>query len=795
MLYQVSNGSISYGDEPIVSDIVFEVKNTEKIAIVGRNGCGKTTFLKAISGELDFESQSEDKPVSIAKTGNPTIGYLKQISFDDTSVTLEEEVKKVFKDMDLRKKELSDMAKSLENDYSEENVKRYIAMEEKFREDGGYYYEKEYDVLIRKFGFTDEERKKTLAEFSGGQQTKIAFIKLLLSKPDILLLDEPTNHLDVTTIQWLENYLKNYEKAVIVVSHDRMFLDNVVDVVYEIEYSKLTKYPGNYSYFVEQKEKNYEKQLKDYENQQKEIKRLQELVEKMKHHPTKVSMAWSKQKAIDRMKKIPKPEKFNTKTFKSNFKPKEQSGNDVLFVSDLQIGYDNQVLSEVSLDIKKGQKLGVIGANGLGKSTFLKTIAGKITQISGEYKYGAKVQIGYFDQQMAMYQSSKNILNDFWDEFPNLTEQDIRSSLGAFLFSGDDVYKDVNMLSGGEKVRLALCKLMKRRPNVLILDEPTNHMDIVGKETLEKMLQEFEGTVIFVSHDRYFMKKVATKILLFENGYTRQFQFGYDEYQEKINEEVGLDSAVSKVNGIKTFGKIGTRTNAVQQSNAAVQQSNAADERDVKASIDATTTSDVNAKNTQAVNNTATSKVSMSWQENSDISSELSNKMREDYEEKAATNNALSAVQSNAQSIGSNDAQSVAKSMGSNDAQSAAQSIGSNDTQSVAQSTGQNVIQDTSQNNSSVKKLTREELGVSDYELGKMHSRLRRQLQKVEEEIQKLEEQGETLQQELLNPEYQSMYSKLTEIQDQIDENEMLVLEKMEEWENLSKEKDSLPEL
>ena len=351
------------------------------------------------------------------------------------------------------------------------------------------------------------------------------------------------------------------------------------------------------------------------------------------------------------------------------------------------------------------------------------------------------------------------------------------------------------MLSGGEKVRLALCKLMKRRPNVLILDEPTNHMDIVGKETLEKMLQEFEGTVIFVSHDRYFMKKVATKILLFENGYTRQFQFGYDEYQEKINEEVGLDSAVSKVNGIKTFGKIGTRTNAVQQSNAAVQQSNAADERDVKASIDATTTSDVNAQNTQAVNNTATSKVSMSWQENSDISSELSNKMREDYEEKAATNNALSAVQSNAQSIGSNDAKSVAKSIGSNDAQSAAKSIGSNDAQSVAQSTGLNVIQDTSQNNSSVKKLTREELGVSDYELGKMHSRLRRQLQKVEEEIQKLEEQGETLQQELLNPEYQSMYSKLTEIQDQIDENEMLVLEKMEEWENLSKEKESLPEL
>ncbi|SER68406.1 ribosomal protection-like ABC-F family protein [Lachnobacterium bovis] len=774
MLYQVSNGSISYGDEPIVSDIVFEVKNTEKIAIVGRNGCGKTTFLKAISGELDFESQSENKPVNVAKTGNPTIGYLKQISFEDTTITLEEEVKKVFKDMDFRKKELAEMAKKLEEDYSDSNVKTYIAMEEKFREDGGYYYEKEYDVLIRKFGFTDEERKKTLDEFSGGQQTKIAFIKLLLSKPDILLLDEPTNHLDVTTIQWLENYLKNYEKAVIVVSHDRMFLDNVVDVVYEIEYSKLTKYPGNYSYFVEQKEKNYEKQLKDYENQQKEIKRLQELVEKMKHHPTKVSMAWSKQKAIDRMKKIPKPEKFNTKTFKSNFKPKNQSGNDVLFINNMQIGYDNQVLSEVSLDLKRGQKLGIIGANGLGKSTFLKTIAGKIEQISGEYKYGAKVEIGYFDQQMAMYRSSKNILNDFWDEFPNLTEQDVRSSLGAFLFSGDDVYKDVNMLSGGEKVRLALCKLMKRRPNVLILDEPTNHMDIVGKETLEKMLQEFEGTVIFVSHDRYFMKRVATKILLFENGYTRQFQFGYDEYQEKIAEEENEEISSSKINGIKTFGKIGTQ-NVTNSSNA----------RESKA--EKSTKTLVTVTNNTTSNNSGTTIDATSLIGNDSASTNASSIIND-----VTSTNTLSI----SNDVASTNASSISNDVMPTNTSSASNNVTPTNTLSISNDvTPTNTSSASNNASNSIKKLTKAELGVSDYELGKMHSRLRRQLKDIESEIEKLEQQGEALQEELLNPEYQSMYSKLTEIQEQIDENEMLLLEKMEEWENVNNEKESLPEL
>ncbi len=536
MLYQISNGAVAFGDDLILHSIDFEIRNTEKIAIVGRNGCGKTTLLKLISGEVDMEKLDSDESAFIAKAGNPEIGYLKQIAFDDPTVTLEQEVKKCFAKMEQRKKELEQAAKELETDYSEDRVARYTAMEEAFKDDGGYYYEKEYEVMIRKFGFSDEERKKPLKDFSGGQQTKIAFIKLLLSKPDILLLDEPTNHLDVTTIEWLEGYLKSYPKAVVVVSHDRMFLDNVVDVVYEIEYGTAKRYPGNYTNFVARKKENYEKQMKDHIAQQKEIERLQRMVDRFKNKPTKVSMARSKQKAIEHMVIIEAPDKYDNKTFYANFQPAKETGNDVLYVSNLEIGYDHP-LSTVSLDLKKGEKLGILGGNGLGKSTFLKTIVDKIPALSGEYKYGTNVQIGYFDQQMAMYRADKTVLDDFWDEFPNLTETEARNSLGAFLFSGDDVFKNVNMLSGGEKVRLALCKILKRQPNVLILDEPTNHMDIVGKETLESMLKDFKGTLIFVSHDRYFVKKVATQLLVFEDGTTHLYQFGYEEYQEKLDRE------------------------------------------------------------------------------------------------------------------------------------------------------------------------------------------------------------------------------------------------------------------
>lgn len=681
MLYQISNGAVAFGDDVILHSIDFEIRNTEKIAIVGRNGCGKTTLLKLISGEVEMEKLDSDESAFIAKAGNPEIGYLKQIAFDDPDVTLEQEVRKCFVKMDERKAELARAAAELEHDYSDEKVARYTAMEEAFKDDGGYYYEKEYEVMIRKFGFSDDERKKPIRDFSGGQQTKIAFIKLLLSKPDILLLDEPTNHLDVTTIEWLEGYLKSYPKAVVVVSHDRMFLDNVVDVVYEIEYGTARRYPGNYTNFIARKKENYDKQMKDHIAQQKEIERLQRMVTRFKGKPTKTSMAQSKQKAIDRMVIIEAPDKYDNKTFHANFQPEKETGNDVLYTSELAIGYDHP-LSVVSLDLKRGEKLGILGGNGLGKSTFLKTIVGKIPALSGEYRFGTNVQIGYFDQQMAMYTSNKTVLDDFWDEYPNLTETEARNALGAFLFSGNDVFKNVNMLSGGEKVRLALCKILKTRPNVLVLDEPTNHMDIVGKETLESMLKDYKGTLIFVSHDRYFVKKVATQLLVFEDGTTNLYQFGYEQYQEKLDREASESKNVYRGNAI--FG-------------GAISQNGSSQ-----------TGSDANRSTSQ---NAAAGNVGEST-------------------------NANSAVQAGGMAVSST--------------------------------------------------------GKAYYNPGKERSKIQKKVKKAEEDLAVKEAKLDELKAELMKPEYQSSYSKLTEIQNEIDALEEEILIDMEAWEELSSQLEAL---
>lgn len=681
MLYQISNGAVAFGDDVILHSIDFEIRNTEKIAIVGRNGCGKTTLLKLISGEVEMEKLDSDESAFIAKAGNPEIGYLKQIAFDDPDVTLEQEVRKCFVKMDERKAELARAAAELEHDYSDEKVARYTAMEEAFKDDGGYYYEKEYEVMIRKFGFSDDERKKPIRDFSGGQQTKIAFIKLLLSKPDILLLDEPTNHLDVTTIEWLEGYLKSYPKAVVVVSHDRMFLDNVVDVVYEIEYGTARRYPGNYTNFIARKKENYDKQMKDHIAQQKEIERLQRMVTRFKGKPTKTSMAQSKQKAIDRMVIIEAPDKYDNKTFHANFQPEKETGNDVLYTSELAIGYDHP-LSVVSLDLKRGEKLGILGGNGLGKSTFLKTIVGKIPALSGEYRFGTNVQIGYFDQQMAMYTSSKTVLDDFWDEYPNLTETEARNALGAFLFSGEDVFKNVNMLSGGEKVRLALCKILKTRPNVLVLDEPTNHMDIVGKETLESMLKDYKGTLIFVSHDRYFVKKVATQLLVFEDGTTNLYQFGYEQYQEKLYREASESKNVYRGNAI--FG------GAISQNGSSQTGS------DVKRST----------SQTGAAGNVGES------------------------------TNANSAAQAGGIAVSST--------------------------------------------------------GKAYYNPGKERSKIQKKVKKAEEDLAVKEAKLDELKAELMKPEYQSSYSKLTEIQNEIDALEEEILIDMEAWEELSSQLEAL---
>ena len=393
MLYMINHGAVSYGANTILTNINFEINAGQKIAVVGRNGCGKTTLLKLIEGEVELEKRDSDEDIYIAKSGNPVIGYLKQIAFADETISMETEVRKVFEPYREKQRELEAQRQIMESDPSELNIRIYTQMQEQFTDMGGYYYEKEYETMLRKFGFTEADKKKPLREFSGGQQTKLGFIKMLLSKPDILLLDEPTNHLDIETIEWLENYLKAYNRAVVIVSHDRLFLDRIVDTVYEIEYGITHRYSGNYTSFVEQKKAAWDKQEKDYQAQQKEIARLMEIVEKFKNKPTKVAMTRSKLKQIEHMEKIAPPQRYDLKAFHANFQPEVETGKEVFTARNLQIGYD-RVLSEVNLTLERGQKLGIVGGNGLGKSTFLKTMMGMIQPLGGEYQYGIRVQIG-----------------------------------------------------------------------------------------------------------------------------------------------------------------------------------------------------------------------------------------------------------------------------------------------------------------------------------------------------------------------------------------------------------------
>lgn len=548
MNFRITNGSVSFGAETILEEINFEVKGKEKVAIVGRNGAGKSTLLNAIiNNEMLTEGIGEDK-FNIYKEGNPKIGYLKQIDFEDDSITMIDEILKVYQELIDIEKKLDLLVLKMNESSNEELAKEYSKTRDRYELLDGYTYKKEYETAINKFGFKPEDKFKKISEFSGGQKTKIAFIKLLLSKPDILLLDEPTNHLDITTIEWLEGYLKNYSKAVVIVSHDRMFINKIVDKVYEIEYGTTTEYSGNYELFEKQKRINYERQLKDFEFQQKEIARLTKVIDRFRYKATKARMAQSKLKQIERMVKVEEPNKYDLKSFKTNFELSKESGNNVLTVENLKVGYDKE-LKEVSFKLYKGRKLGIIGSNGTGKSTLLKTIVGEINSLGGNIDFGHNVEVGYFDQQMALLNSDKTVFDEFYDEFPHLTVTEVRSSLAAFMFYGEDVFKTINMLSGGEKVRLTLSKILKKGPNLLILDEPTNHMDIVGKESLENMLKEYTGTLIFVSHDRFFVNKIADSILCFDGKNVKYYDYGYDYYLEKrdIQEEKVVEEKVQKV--------------------------------------------------------------------------------------------------------------------------------------------------------------------------------------------------------------------------------------------------------
>ena len=498
---------------------------------------GKTTLLKAIVDNSMLEEGVGTTKFSVYKQGSPVIGYLKQIDFEDDNILMIDEILKVYKEIIDLEKKIEDLSFKLQEDSSEKLIKSYTESLDRYEFLGGYTYKKEIDIALKNFGFSIEDEKKKISEFSGGQRTKIAFLKLLLSKPDILLLDEPTNHLDITAIEWLEDYLKNYSKAVVIVSHDRMFLNRIVNKVYEIEYGTMTLYKGNYKDYEVQKRANYEKQLKDYEYQQSEIKRLEDIANRFRYKPTKAKMALSKLKQIERMVKVEEPNKYDLKTFHNNFNIKT-SGKDVVELKDLEVGYD-KVLQKISFLLYRGDKLGIIGENGIGKSTLLKTLAGKIKALGGSFSFGYNVTLGYFDQQLEFKNDENTVYEEFIEEFPELTTTKARTILGSFLFTGEDVEKKIKMLSGGEKARLKLCEIFKKEPNLLLLDEPTNHMDIVGKESLEQILKEYKGTLIFVSHDRYFVSKIANKILEFKKGKVTFFDGNYEEFQEwkKKNKE------------------------------------------------------------------------------------------------------------------------------------------------------------------------------------------------------------------------------------------------------------------
>lgn len=517
MLYQIKDGTVSVGGQTILSHVDFYIKEKEKIAVVGKNGAGKTTLLRLLAGELQLDRDDRrgmssgahgketacKNSLGIVTSRNITIGMLRQVDSSNQDKTIEEILLESCPDRDTYSKERFD-------------------------------YEMEYDRLFTGFGFEKEEKSRTLGSFSGGEQTKISLIKLLLEKPDLLLLDEPTNHLDMKTVEWLEDYLINYPKAVVIVSHDRAFLDAVATGVYELENGALHRYAGNYTQYRQQKLKNLQIQRKAYERQQAEIAHNNELIDKFKHKPKKAAFARSRKTMLARMKLIEKPVEDEAHIFTGNIEPQFPGGKWVYEAKELKIGYDGRALLELSLRIRRGQKIAVIGDNGIGKSTFLKTVAGLIPPIKGTSQLGSNLLVGYFDQQSALIDSDKTVRDHFHELFPALVEKDLRKTLGMYLFGGANASKRISSLSGGEKSRLVLAELLTGRPNLMILDEPTNHMDIPAKETLESAFKAYTGTMLFVSHDRYFIKQVADAILVFEKDKVMYYPFGYDHYISRL---------------------------------------------------------------------------------------------------------------------------------------------------------------------------------------------------------------------------------------------------------------------
>ncbi|WP_071396427.1 ABC-F family ATP-binding cassette domain-containing protein [Bacillus tuaregi] len=541
ILLQINQLCKYYGADIILSNIKLEVQTRDRIALVGRNGAGKSTLLKIIAGHLSYDSGDIIKPKEVK------IGYLAQDTGLESNVSIWEEMLSVFADLRQQEQKLrslenqmSDPA-TLQNEASYEKVlKEYDVLQVEFKEKGGYQYEADIRSVLHGLNFQSFDYHTKISSLSGGQKTRLALGKLLLSKPEILILDEPTNHLDIDTLSWLEQYLQGYEGAILIVSHDRYFLDKVVNQVYEISRQQITKYVGNYSSYLDKKAENYEREMKQYEKQQEEVNKLQDFIQRNLARASTTKRAQSRRKKLERMELMDRP-LGNEKSASFSFDIEKQSGNEVLQVRSLSIGYTEEAVSQdINIRLTRGESIALVGPNGIGKSTLLKTIMKKLEPQEGDIQYGTNVSIGYYDQEQAELTSNKKVLNELWDDYPLKSEKEIRTILGNFLFSGDDVLKIVSTLSGGEKARLALAKLMMQKANLLILDEPTNHLDLDSKEILENSLVDYPGTILFVSHDRYFINRIASKVVELSKYGSTEYLGDYDYYVEKKLEQEEL---------------------------------------------------------------------------------------------------------------------------------------------------------------------------------------------------------------------------------------------------------------
>ncbi|WP_000602185.1 ATP-binding cassette domain-containing protein [Bacillus mycoides] len=539
ILLQVNGLSKLYGAETILANIKLEVQTRDRIALVGRNGAGKSTLLKIIAGELSHDGGEIIKPKDVS------IGYLAQNTGLETTLTIWDEMLTVFshlQQMETKLRRLEHEMGQEENFSNTATYERLLAdydqLQLDYKDQGGYQYEADIRSILSGLGFPAETHQTTISTLSGGQKTRLALGKLLLTKPDLLILDEPTNHLDINTLTWLEQYLQGYPGAILIVSHDRYFLDKLVTQVYEISNKESRRYVGNYSKYLDLKAALYEQEMKRYEKQQEEIAKLEDFVQKNIARASTTKRAQSRQKQLDRMELLTRP-LGDSKSASFHFDIEKQSGNDVLQVKDVSIGYDKEpIIEHVNMRLTRGDSVALVGPNGIGKSTLLKSIVNKLNTLSGEVSFGSNVSIGYYDQEQANLTSSKRVLNELWDEYPLQPEKEIRTILGNFLFTGDDVLKPVSSLSGGQKARLALAKLMMQKSNLLILDEPTNHLDLNSKEILENALIDYPGTLLFVSHDRYFINRVTTTVVELSIDGAQEYLGDYDYYIEKKNEMI-----------------------------------------------------------------------------------------------------------------------------------------------------------------------------------------------------------------------------------------------------------------